>query len=38
MINYAPIVVPAYERVRDSEFGELGGLRDVAAMHHQPER
>ena len=28
-----------YERVgRHFEFGELGGLRDVAAMHHQPER
>ena len=32
------VMSPAFERVKDSEFGELGGLRHVAAMHHQPER
>ena len=31
-------LTPACERVKDSEFGELGGLRHVAAMRHQPER
>jgi hypothetical protein len=29
---------PAQERVKDSEFGELGGMRHVAAMRYQPER